>query len=167
MTITQEHTTLPEVKSARKLITPEQFLDVASTVQRNNEGMAANVAERITEEALKFVAACSVAPRARLKPSRVVDEGWHALILHTTIYAELCRSLHHYVHHVPERPDITRHDPDALARTQAAIKEAGYEPDPVMWNGPTDNTIPVAASCEHSEPAPAGCGADCSNTGPN
>ncbi|MGW8400058.1 hypothetical protein ACWGLP_25775 [Streptomyces lydicus] len=52
MTITQEHTTLPEVKSARKLITPEQFLDVASTVQRNNEGMAANVAERITEEAL-------------------------------------------------------------------------------------------------------------------
>lgn len=167
MTITQEHTTSPEVKSVRELITPEQFLDVASTVQRNNDGMAANVAEAITEEALKFVVACSTARRARLKPSRVVDEGWHALILHTTIYAELCRSLHHFVHHVPERPDVTRHDAGALARTQAAIKAAGYDPNPAMWNGPTDNSIPVDASCEHSEPAPAGCGADCSNTGPN
>lgn len=167
MTITQEHTTSPEVKSVRELITPEQFLDVASTVQRNNDGMAANVAEAITEEALKFVAACSAAPRARLKPSRVVDEGWHALILHTSVYAQLCRSLHRFVHHVPERPDVTRHDPGALARTQAAIKAAGYDPNPAMWNGPTDNSIPVAASCEHSEPPPAGCGADCSNTGPN
>ncbi|MFF9482596.1 glycine-rich domain-containing protein [Streptomyces sp. NPDC014733] len=167
MTITQQHTTPLEVKSARELITPEAFTAVAGTVQRNNEGMAENVAEAITEEALKFVAACSAAPRARLKPSRVVDEGWHALILHTTVYAELCRSLHRFVHHVPERPDVTRHNPGVLARTQEAIKVAGYKPDPLMWNGPADNTIPVAATCEHTEPPPAGCGADCSNTGPN
>ncbi|MFK0297468.1 hypothetical protein ACIQU6_44405 [Streptomyces sp. NPDC090442] len=74
MTITQEHTTPLEVKSARELITPGDFIAVAGAVQRNNEGMAANVAEAITEEALKFVAACSAAPHARLKPSRVVDE---------------------------------------------------------------------------------------------
>lgn len=167
MTITQEHTAAPEVKSTRMLITPAAFAGVIATVQDNNEGMAADVAERIVDEALKFVVACAAFPGEHLRPSRVVDEGWHALILHTTVYAGLCRSLHRFVHHVPERPDLTRHDPGALKRTMDRIVDAGYEVDLRMWLAPDDRTIPVAAGCEHSEPPPAGCGAECSNTGPN
>ncbi|SHL60752.1 hypothetical protein SAMN05216268_105238 [Streptomyces yunnanensis] len=166
MTVLQDQTA-PEVSSARGLLAPEAFPGVVDTILDNNPGMERDVAEQIVAEALKFVAACARFPGERLRPSRVVDEGWHALILHTGVYAGLCRSLHRFVHHVPERPDTTRHSPGALARTQEAIKAAGYEPDPLMWTGPADGTIPVAATCEHSEPPPAGCGADCSNTGPN
>ncbi|WP_274919447.1 glycine-rich domain-containing protein [Streptomyces sp. WZ-12] len=166
MTVLQEQTA-QEVSSARDLIASEAFTGVVATVLDNNTDMDRDVAERIVNEALKFVAACSQFPGERLRPSRVVDEGWHALILHTGVYAGLCRSLHRFVHHVPERPDTSRHDPGALRRTMARITDAGYAVDVRLWLPPTDGTIPVAATCEHSEPPPAGCGADCSNTGPN
>ena len=95
----------------------------------------------------------------------MVDEGWRSLILHTGVYAGLCRALHRFVHHVPERPDLSWHDPHALDRTMDRIVDAGYTVDLRLWLPPADDSIPVAASCEHSEPPPAGCGADCSNTG--
>lgn len=167
MTIAQEHAA-PGVSSARDLITPDAFADIVATVLDNNHGTAADVAERITAEALKFVAACARFPGERLRPSRVVDEGWHALILHTGVYAGLCRSLHRFVHHVPERPETTRHDSNALAQTMSRITDAGYEVDVRLWLPPTDETIPVAAGCEHSEPGGEGtCSGDCSNSGPN
>lgn len=155
MAVLLEHVRVPK-SSACDLISPEGFRAVAQTVQRANPGMAGNVAEAIADEALKFVAACAAAPKARLRPSRVVDEGWHALILHTQIYTGLSRRLGTVVHHVPEAPDPGRHDPDALARTQRAIRDAGYIPNPELWRAPTDSTIPVAADCEHSEPGPEG-----------
>ncbi|MEV0375691.1 hypothetical protein AB0I10_39110 [Streptomyces sp. NPDC050636] len=167
MTVTQEHTATPKVKAARDLIRPRAFAGGVATVQDNNPGMERDLAERIVTEALAFVAACAQHPDDRLRPSRVVDEGWHALLLHSVVYAGLCRSLSRYVHHVPERPDVTRHDPGALVRTMGRITDAGYEVDLRLWLPPTDETISVAAGCEHSEPPPAGCGADCSNTGPN
>ncbi|MFD9819077.1 glycine-rich domain-containing protein [Streptomyces violascens] len=167
MTLTQEHTA-QAAANPRDLITPQEFAGVVATVLDNNTGMAADVAERIVAEALAFVAACAQFPGSRLKPSRVVDEGWHALILHTGVYARLCRSMHRFVHHVPERPDVTRHDPGALARTMERITQAGYPVDVRLWLPPTDETLPVAATCEHSPPGPEGtCSGDCSNTGPN
>ncbi|MEU4890978.1 hypothetical protein AB0B12_04725 [Streptomyces sp. NPDC044780] len=40
--------------------------------------------------------------------------------------------------------------------------------DDALWLAPTDQTIPVAADCEHSEPGGENtCTGDCSNTGPN
>ncbi|MET8678904.1 hypothetical protein ABZW18_15345 [Streptomyces sp. NPDC004647] len=153
---------------ARSLITDAEFADVTATVQDNNPDMAADVAERIVEEALKFMAACAVTRGGGLNPSRVVDEGWHALILHTGVYARLCERLGRFVHHVPERADPIRHDPAALDRTQQAIVDAGYEPDLTLWPAPTDESIPVSANCEHSPPGPNGsCTGDCSNSGPN
>ncbi|MFE2494043.1 hypothetical protein [Streptomyces scopuliridis] len=165
MSITTE---APVTRDARDLLTAEELAAVTATVQLNNPGMTADVAEAITLEALKFEAACAAHPTARLKPSRVVDEGWHALILHTRVKARLAERLGRFVHHVPEAPDAGRHDPHALARAQEAIEAAGYIPQPAMWVGPTDTSIPVAASCEHSPPPPEGsCTGDCSNTGPN
>ncbi|MFJ2780194.1 hypothetical protein [Kitasatospora sp. NPDC087315] len=160
-------TSIDRVKDARSLLTPTEFTDVLAVVMRNNPEMAHETAERVVTQSLAFVAACSEFPQLRLKPSRVVDEGWHAQILCTRIYARLCGTLGLFVHHVPEAPDVTRHDPDALRRTRQAITAAGYTVDAELWGAPTDTAIPVAASCEHSEPPPAGCGFDCSNTGPN
>lgn len=155
-------------KQARDLISAAEFAAVTATVQENNTDLDLAVAERVTEEALKFVATSGRFPGHTLRPSRIVDEGWHALILHTRIQAALSARLGFFVHHTPEPPDVSRHDPAALARAQQAIRVAGYTPDPTLWVGPTNGSILVAADCEHSEPGGEGtCTGDCSNTGPN
>ncbi|KJK55658.1 hypothetical protein UK12_27440 [Saccharothrix sp. ST-888] len=157
----------PPNADSRDLLTPDEFALVAGVVQRNNCEMTSETAERITSQALAYVATCATFPHLRLRPSRTVDEGWHALILCTVVYARLCRELGLFVHHAPEPPGPERHDPGALSRTMTAMRAAGYPVEPDLWVPPTDRTIPVAADCEHSEPPPAGCGFDCSNTGPN
>lgn len=155
-------------RAARSLLTAAQFTDVAATVGRNNPGMTTELTERITEEAVKFVAAAAAAPGQGLRPSRTVDEGWHALILHTQVYARLCAVLGGFIHHVPEPPNPARHDPSALVRTQEAIRNAGFTPDPMLWLAPGDPSILVAASCEHSEGGGEGtCTESCAPSGPN
>ncbi|MFE2556687.1 glycine-rich domain-containing protein [Streptomyces sp. NPDC059352] len=153
-------------KEARTLITTAEFDGVTATVVDNNPGMSETDAARIVEEALKFVAAGAQFPGG-MRPSRTVDEGWHALILHTVVYEGLCARLGRFVHHVPERPDPTRHDPTALERTQARIEQAGYEADRTLWLGPSNGSIPVAASCEHTSCGDANCELNCRTDHPN
>ncbi|WP_246042413.1 glycine-rich domain-containing protein [Streptomyces globosus] len=143
--------------SPRRLLTDAQFNDVRATVLDNNPGMAPDMATRIVVEVLKFVVAASLFPTVRIAPTREVDEGWHALILHTHLYATLCSRLGRTVHHYPERPDESRHDPDVLTRTVALIEQAGYSPDAELGPGPERSLVSVAASCSHT-PVPGGCG---------
>ncbi|KPI06197.1 hypothetical protein OV450_3834 [Actinobacteria bacterium OV450] len=141
----------------RGLLTDAQFNDVRATVLDNNPGMAPEMASRLVVEALKFVSAASLFPTVSIAPTREVDEGWHALILHTHLYASLCSRLGRAVHHYPERPDRSRHDPDVLTRTIALIEQAGYTPDTELWVGPDRSLVTVAANCNHT-PMPGGCG---------
>ncbi|MGW7053915.1 hypothetical protein [Streptomyces sp. NPDC054887] len=144
-------TEAPATRDARDLINPEDLRTVAATVQRNNPGMAYDVAEAITLEALKFEAACAANPTVGLAPSRVVDAGWHSLILHTRVKATVAARLGFFVHHAPEAPDPDNRSMDSLLRTEDAIRSAGYIPRPEMWTAPTDGSIPVEASCQHSD----------------
>jgi hypothetical protein len=133
------------------LITDERFASCRSTVMDANPNMSQEMAGRIVEEALKFVAACSRNPGVGLAPSRIVDEGWHALILHTAMYAELCQSLGgQFVHHYPGY-DPTNYDAPILDRTRETIAELGWEADPELWGPPSDETlVSVAAKCQHA-----------------
>ncbi|WP_407286332.1 glycine-rich domain-containing protein [Streptomyces sp. BP-8] len=141
----------------RELLTPAAFGGVVATVLDNNPGMDEATAARISTEALKFVHTAARFPTAKITPSNVVDEGWHALILHTGPYAKLCEGLGRFVHHYPERPDAQRHDPQALTRTVALIEEAGHRVDRELWTGPAEALVAVAANCSHT-PKPGGCG---------
>ncbi|MFE3581171.1 glycine-rich domain-containing protein [Streptomyces vinaceus] len=143
--------------SPRRLLSDAQFNDVRATILDNNPGMEAEMAGRILIESLKFVRAAALFPTVCIVPTREVDEGWHALILHTHLYASLCSRLGRTVHHYPERPDASRHDPDVLTRTVALIEQAGYTADAELWTGPERSLITVAASCSHT-PVPGGCG---------
>lgn len=136
--------------SARHLLSVEGFSRVVHLVQRDNEGVERALAERITDEALKFVAAAATTTSRHLRPSKVVDMGWHALILHTAMYRELCSGLGRFVDHRPEGPETLRRDADTLDRTMDAIREAGYEPDAYLW-GPLADTEIHAGDCMHSE----------------
>ncbi|MGI5349817.1 hypothetical protein ACQEU8_16735 [Streptomyces sp. CA-250714] len=164
----QHDTAAPAETGARHLLPAGQFAAAARTIRTNNPGMSEDIAERITAEALAFVATAAQPHDGGLRPARTVDEGWHALILHTRIYAALCDHLGGFVHHIPEPPDPSRHDASELDRTQQAITAAGYRTDPLLWLPPRDRTIPVAADCEHGPGSPEGsCSDSCSNTGPN
>ncbi|MEH0551223.1 hypothetical protein [Streptomyces sp. B21-101] len=136
---------------ARMLITDEEFASCRNTVMDANPAMAEEMAGRIVEEGLKFVAAGSRNPGVGLAPSRIVDEGWHALILHTAVYADLCQRLGgDFVHHFPGY-DPTHYDPPILDRTREKITELGWAADPQLWGPPTGETlVSVAAKCQHS-----------------
>lgn len=135
----------------RMLITDAQFASVRGTVMDANPDMSEEMASRIVDEGLKFVAACATNPGLGLAPSRIVDEGWHALILHTALYAELCKSLGgRFVHHFPGY-DPTNYDPPILDRTRETIAALGWEADPQLWGPPSDETLAsVAAKCQHA-----------------
>lgn len=135
----------------RMLITDEQFASCRSTVMDVNPGMSEEMAGRVVEEGLKFVAACSHNPEVGLAPSRIVDEGWHALLLHTAMYAEVCERLGgRFVHHYPGY-DPTHYDPPILDRTREAVAALGWEADPELWGPPSDETlVSVAAKCQHA-----------------
>ncbi|WP_411078899.1 glycine-rich domain-containing protein [Streptomyces sp. cmx-18-6] len=136
---------------ARGLIPDERFASCRGTVMDANPDMSQEMAGRIVEEALKFVAACSRNPGVGLAPSRIVDDGWHALLLHTAVYAELCEELgENFVHHFPGY-DPTNYDPAILERTRQAITDLGYVPDVELWGDPSDETLAaVAAQCQHA-----------------
>ncbi|MFJ9074753.1 glycine-rich domain-containing protein [Streptomyces sp. NPDC102278] len=144
-------TTLPAPVTPRALLSDAQFTGVMHTVLDNNPGMEADMASRIVVDALAFLAVAARTPQG-LVPSRVVDEGWHALILHTHLYQALCMGLGGFVHHVPERPDPGARSHGDVERTVAAIEAAGYSVDADLWRGPEDSLITVAASCQHSGP---------------
>ncbi|WP_382464698.1 glycine-rich domain-containing protein [Streptomyces noursei] len=138
-------------KSARSLLPAARYDAVCPTIRTDNPAIEADDAAAILNEALAFIAACAQFPDARLVPSRVVDAGWHALILHTTTYAELCEELGAFMHHQPEAPDPTRYNQDAIDRTTALIEETGYSVDLDLWGPPDGDLIAVAANCQHSD----------------
>ncbi|MFB8777972.1 glycine-rich domain-containing protein [Streptomyces broussonetiae] len=132
----------------RSLISDDDFAHVVATVLDDNPDMEQVSAERSVVEALKFVAACAVTEGTGMRPSRAVDKGWHALILHTQVYEGLCARLGRFVHHRPDRPSSAGVRAQALERTQALMARAGFEPDPALWVQPLGS-----AECEGG-PAP-------------
>ncbi|MGF1428756.1 hypothetical protein [Kitasatospora sp. LaBMicrA B282] len=141
-------------KNPEDLLVPEDCERVVATVLDNNKfsGMDDETARRIVREALKFVAACGEHRDRSLAPSRVVDEGWHALILNTRVHAELCGRFGGLVHHYPQRPDPRRCSGAVVQRTLDAIEASGYRPDRKLWGDPQTGKVVVAANCQHTPP---------------
>ncbi|WP_431780564.1 hypothetical protein [Streptomyces chumphonensis] len=134
----------------RDLLTQQEFASVRSTVLDDNPDVTEAMAGRIVDEALKFVVACAKSPGVGLAPSRVVDEGWHALLLHSAVYARICTQLGSFVHHYPGY-DPRHYDPVIIDRTREKIAEAGYDVDAELWGHPTENVlVSVAANCQHA-----------------
>jgi hypothetical protein len=80
---------------------------------------------RIIGQAAAFIAASGQQPGQSLAPSKLVDYGWHAFILHTVDYARFCeQAVGRFVHHVPTDED--------------AIEAAGYTVDHELWGSAAD-----------------------------
>lgn len=143
-------TTTTELKhSVRHLLTADGFDRVVHLVMRDNEGIDRPLAERIVDEAIKFVVtAATRTSETRLRPSKIVDLGWHALILHTGLYAKLCERAGGFVHHQPEGPETLRWSATTMTATVDAIHAAGYTTDGELWG---DTSEMAWGDCMHSE----------------
>ncbi|CAO5175062.1 conserved hypothetical protein [Frankia sp. AiPs1] len=94
-----------------------------------------DLAVRIMDQTLAFLAASAADPDTRLVPSRLVDIGWHTFLLYTRDYTDFCHQIAgRYIHHVPTDPTGKALDATAArTRTLAAITAAGYIVDADLW----------------------------------
>ena len=139
--------------TALDLLTDDETARVAALVIRDNEGVTdLELATRIVDEALKFLAASGTGAGngKALRPSRIVDMGWHALILHTEIYFKVCGQWGRYIHHRPEGPETLRRVATTLDDTTDAIRVAGYLPSDYLWGDRAETEI-KGGDCMHTE----------------
>lgn len=161
MTMTlPEATTDPDV---RRLLTGEEFNAVLHTIERDNPDLSSDAAARVLVEAIKFVATGALFPGHGMRPSRSVDKGWHALILHTATYAALCQRLGRFVHHRPDVPGSLPALALSFDQTQQLMVQAGFAPDRTLWFNPGDGMTmgedcgdggPCCKWCDPNEPKP-------------
>jgi hypothetical protein len=139
-------TTQPTLHDLETLVPDALFARLTARVERD-----ANVdrehAERIMRQALAFLVACARNPEIPLAPSKAVDHGWHAFILHTREYAEFCgRVAGHFIHHAPEEPGGERVDAAARnAATTEVMRRSGLPVDEELWDAGQAN---CSANCE-------------------
>ncbi|AZM91028.1 hypothetical protein [Streptomyces sp. W1SF4] len=130
---TKPHT--PPTPALHGLLAAPQLDAVRATVLDDNPGMEPELAARIITEAIKFVATAAQGAE-NMTPSRLVDKGWHALILHTALYSQLCAHWGSFVDHYPN-PHNTEDTLHPVARTIQSIERAGFPVDRHLWDEPT------------------------------
>lgn len=142
MTVT---TTQPTLHDIETLVPAELFARLCARVERDAKADPEH-AERIVRQALAFLVACARNPETPLAPSKAVDHGWHAFILHTREYAEFCdRVAGHFIHHAPEDPEGERADAAARnAATTDVMRRTGLPVDEELW----DAGAACSANCE-------------------
>lgn len=97
--------------------------------------MSAEFAHRGTGQMLAFLAA-GVRSTQPVSPSPLVDDFWHAFLLHTKAYREFCQDkLGQFVDHQPGYLDKDEYGGGKTlrARTVEAITEAGFLVDMEFW----------------------------------
>lgn len=129
--------------SARSLVLSNFFTRLSRRVEKVN-GLSPEMAERVTEQAIAYLATCAQKPAGApsLNMSRAVDAGWHAFLEYSKEYDEFFRS-HGWpkVHHNPcDGWGGATYPPAAecLPLTVQAIEAAGYRVDPELWASHTD-----------------------------
>lgn len=136
--------------TGRDLVPPELFNKLAGRIHRNAH-LDYEFAERMVDQTLAFLAACSTFRGRKLAPSNLVDVGWHTFILDTAEYRKFCASgaFGRFIDHVPlDAPDEPTGEAahKLLLATIESIREAGFVVDDELW--------PTAAKCNQCH---AGC----------
>lgn len=125
---------LEKKPTGRSLVSEELFERLVSRIVKD-EGHDRDLAERIMDQALVFLAACTQEHGAPLSPTPLVDVGWHTFILHTRDYSEFCQRIAgRMIHHVPDVETVTpRAATDRQQHTIDVILATGYEMDRGLW----------------------------------
>lgn len=131
MAIVQDHV----ATDARTLISAELRTVLVANMRDKFPQLTEERADRGVGQMLAFVAA-SARTTAPLSPSPLVDDFWHAFLLHTRAYQDFCGdTCSRFVHHQPGFLDRDEHGGGKAlrARTVDAISAAGYLVDLEFW----------------------------------
>ena len=161
-----EHGIHPEQTSARRWRHPVLFDRVVWRLV-SQQGLDGATAVRAVDAAWGFLELCTARPELPLSPTPLVDDAWHATILFTRQYVELCTALgvqgiiHHEPHDHPSPADAGGAD-----TTLAAFEEAGIEYDAEIWQsggpcGGCDIIECVGAPLGHTQGDPTSLGDPC------
>ncbi|MER8067217.1 hypothetical protein ABTZ59_02730 [Streptomyces sp. NPDC094034] len=138
-----------ERETARGLVSDQFFARLSKRVMTNNV-IAPELADRITEQALAYLATAAQKPKdaPTLYMSPMVDLGWHAFMEYTKQYDEFFVS-HGWpkVHHRPcdgYGGEVYPPAETVLPLTVQAIERAGYNPDPELWDA---NRVDCGDTC--------------------
>ena len=112
------------------------------------------LAEQIVDQTAVFLAAVHKSD-GPLTPSTLVDQGWHAFVIHTRDYREYCAEKYGcFIDHNPTDNHQAAEPVALLARTTNAIEAAGYRVIPELWQLHSGcDTDSTGCHCQ-------GCGAD-------
>lgn len=135
-------TTQAPPRTGRALVEPVLFDKLAARITHDHPILDRQMAERITDQALAFLAAGATATQP-LGPSALVDIGWHTFLIHTRDYTAFCEQVAgRYIHHEPSEEGETG---VALSAAVNAIRANGYFVDTELWVG--SNGADCKAEC--------------------
>lgn len=120
---------------ARTLLSMQMREIVISNMIDRFPRLTEEKADRGVGQMLAFLAACAHSERP-LSPSPLVDDFWHAFLLHTKAYREFCEeNFGRFLDHQPGYLDPEEHGGGKVlrGRTLDAITLAGYEIDMEFW----------------------------------
>jgi hypothetical protein len=140
----------------RSLVSDELFERLTARVERD-EGHEPELAARIVDQALAFLGTCAVHRVEPLSPSRMVDAGWHAFVLHTREYHTFCRRIAgRFIDHVPtdNLPAGAGETASPLRRTVAAMQSLGYAVDDELWFSSDNADCTGCHNGCHDDPPP-------------
>ncbi|RZB19561.1 hypothetical protein StrepF001_12490 [Streptomyces sp. F001] len=120
---------------ARTLISTELRETLVDTMRAKFPQLPEEKADRGVGQMLAFLAACDYSDKP-LSPSPLVDDFWHAFLLHTRAYREFCEgTFGRFLDHQPGYLDPKEHGGGKVlrARTVDSVTLAGYEIDLEFW----------------------------------
>jgi len=120
---------------ARTLISTELRETLVDNMRAKFPQLTEEKAARGVGQMLAFLAACAYSEKP-LSPSPLVDDFWHAFLLHTKAYREFCEeNFGRFLDHQPGYLDPEEHGGGKVlrARTVDAITLAGYEIHLEFW----------------------------------
>ncbi|XVQ07272.1 glycine-rich domain-containing protein [Spirillospora sp. CA-255316] len=149
MTIALDRTAVAVVPAPKDLIPRDLYAKLVARVMED-EQIPPDRAVRIVDQTLIFLKACADAPGRNLSPTKAVDPGWHAFILHTEDYANFCDTYAGaFIHHRPICNNDIRSG-TALGRTVEAIRATGYPIDWELWTVDEADCHQCHATCHDS-----------------
>ncbi|MFI6286773.1 glycine-rich domain-containing protein [Streptomyces sp. NPDC051018] len=131
MTTAQKRTAI----DARTLINAGLRETLVDNMRAKFSQLTEERADRGVGQMLAFLAACAYSEKP-LSPSPLVDDFWHAFLLHTKAYRDFCdEHFSRFLDHQPGYLDTEEHGggKELRARTVDAITCAGYEIDMEFW----------------------------------
>lgn len=133
-------------------LAPEDVRDrLAAYIVREHPEFTHKFAVRLVLEAAAFQAASAAHPGIVMAPSKLVDHGWHAWIMHTRDRDVLMQRIGADVPHVPDLPGEEPGDRTAIRHaTLNAIEAAGFAIDQELWASPSAECTQCHAGCSDS-----------------